>query len=275
MYKKLCIIVMLGLFIFSCKEENTDKTLILGHRAAGNTWWGSKLVGNSFEAVKYGYEKLDGIEVDIQVSKNGTLWLIHDNTIIDCNKDTIVICDLTDKKIREISNCTKGTLITLEEMFEYLSKTKEKKFVSLDMKGVSNEQCFNDSTNKKWKNSIAEKIVKLYKKHKPNCNLAVESWSMSFLETMKDKTDEIETYILLWDNFNNKDIDIVKEKRLNGVSLNFDSDNTTKELLEYAKNNDIKVQLWCPNSEENIKKALSLQVFAIQTDNVKHFVEKK
>ena len=57
-------------------------TRVLMARGKGNN---TDLVENTFEAAQYGLSKLDGIELDIQMSKDGTLWLDHDNEVHDCN----------------------------------------------------------------------------------------------------------------------------------------------------------------------------------------------
>jgi len=271
------IFLLFILFVFSCNAikvepvEDNPKTLILGHRAAGSIWYGSELIGNSFEVVKYGYTNLDGIEVDLQMSKDSTIWLIHDNEIVNCTNDTIPVCFLTDIEIGEIDKCTEGSLITLEELFDYLSKSENKKFVSLDMKVVTNNYCFDNSSVDPWIELIADKVINLRDRYNPNCILAVECWDIRFLELIEDKKSDIETYLLVWNTLKQEDLDNASSKGVNGLSCNFDSE-ISKNMIDQAGKLNLKIQVWTPNSEDDIKSALFLNPFAIQTDNVKYFV---
>jgi len=274
--KKNILFLFIVVFIISCKPsnnkiiQNNSQTLIIGHRAAGNIWYGSEFVGNSFEAVKFRYSNLNGIEVDLQMSKDSTLWLIHDNKIANCNNDTIPVCFLTDNEINKINECTEGSLISLEDLFDYLSKQDNKKFVSLDMKAVTNNFCFNNNSNEDWLKLISEKIIKLYNKYNPNCIIAVESWDINFLELINN--NKIETYLLIWNSVTTDDLNYAKNKKITGLSCNFDTE-FTKNIIDNARNMNIKIQLWTPNKETDIKKALELNPFTIQTDNVKYFVK--
>ncbi len=273
MIKKIIFYIIPITIILSCNkseqaEIQPEKTLIIGHRAYGNEYYGSELVGNSFEAVKAGYANLDGIEVDIQMSKDSTLWLIHDNEIPNCDNKNIPVCNLSDNEILEISKCTNGTLITLDTLFEYLSEVKDKKFVSLDMKIIGNPNCFEENANKN--KIIANIIFELYKKHKPVPDIAVESWDIDFLKEISNKNTEIETYLLIWDRLSINDIEYAKNNSITGLSCNYYSD-TEKYIFENASQNNIKIQIWTPSTEEDITNALKLNPFAIQTENVKYF----
>lgn len=271
------ILLLFILLAFSCdipKEEtfkSTQETLILGHRAAGNIWYGSELIGNSFEAVKYGYANLDGIEVDLQMSKDSTIWLIHDNQIVNCTNDTIPVCFLSDHEIQEINECTEGSLITLEELFVYLSTVKNRKFVSLDMKAVTNENCFDNTSVEKWMELIADKVIYLHDKYKPNSIVAVESWDIRFLELIEQSESNIQTYQLVWNKPEQAHLDNAIRKGIHGLSCNFDS-GISQNVIDEAKKLNLKIQIWTPNSEEDIQTSLQLNPYAIQTDHVKYFV---
>ena len=55
------------------------------HRGNG---FNTDFVQNTLPAAEYGLSVLDGIELDIQLSKDGTLWLDHDNEVHDCDGNT-------------------------------------------------------------------------------------------------------------------------------------------------------------------------------------------
>lgn len=81
----LLIISVLGLF--SCKKHADlyPDTTIGGHACAGLHISSSNYHDNSLEAYKYArsFEKVEMIEVDAQLSLDGTLWLFHDPELND------------------------------------------------------------------------------------------------------------------------------------------------------------------------------------------------
>ena len=80
----LSIILMLN----TCKkinyypDKNTYpvKTKFLAHRGCGT----SDIQENTLEAVKYGISRLNGVEIDIQLSKDRTIWLAHNVELESC-----------------------------------------------------------------------------------------------------------------------------------------------------------------------------------------------
>ena len=62
---------------------------VLMHRGGGNDCGpGLPCWPNTLPAVLHGLDTLDGAEVDIQLTADGTLWLGHDNQVYDCEKYT-------------------------------------------------------------------------------------------------------------------------------------------------------------------------------------------
>ncbi len=78
-------------------------TKVLMHRGNG---FNTDFVQNTLPAAEYGLSVLDGIEQDIQLSKDGTLWLDHDNEVHDC-EGNVVGCfqTLTDEEILSHATC--------------------------------------------------------------------------------------------------------------------------------------------------------------------------
>ena len=52
------------------------------HRGNG---FNTDFIPNTLPAAEYGLSVMDGIELDIQISEDGTLWLDHDNEVHDCD----------------------------------------------------------------------------------------------------------------------------------------------------------------------------------------------
>lgn len=80
MHSKFTILLVL-LVLFSCsKEKGFDNVKVLGHAATGLENLNSVYHDNSKEAVEMALsmQGCEGVEIDIQLSKDGELWLYHD-----------------------------------------------------------------------------------------------------------------------------------------------------------------------------------------------------
>ncbi|MNJ90916.1 cytoplasmic glycerophosphodiester phosphodiesterase [compost metagenome] len=79
---RLVLSILAAFFLFSCqkKEDRFPATKIGGHACAGLEISSSNYHDNTLEAYKYAlsFENVPMIEVDVQLSKDGTLWLFHD-----------------------------------------------------------------------------------------------------------------------------------------------------------------------------------------------------
>ncbi|MBI1307208.1 MAG: hypothetical protein GC181_11450 [Bacteroidetes bacterium] len=91
MNKKLRLLIFsISAFVFGCDKINyyPDKpiempeTKILAHRGAG--FRNPDFPENTILAIRHSSTITDGYEVDIQISKDQTIWLSH-NVKIDCN----------------------------------------------------------------------------------------------------------------------------------------------------------------------------------------------
>jgi glycerophosphoryl diester phosphodiesterase len=61
-------------------------TRVLMHRGNG---YNTDYIPNTLPAAEFGLSVLDGIELDIQLSGDGTLWLDHDNEVHDCDGNVV------------------------------------------------------------------------------------------------------------------------------------------------------------------------------------------
>ena len=91
-------IVILFLF-FSCKEQESFKEVrIVSHAVSGLYNPQSFHIDNTKEALHYvlKFEELEGIEIDVQHSLDGSLWMFHDEVLEDRTSESGRICEKTD-----------------------------------------------------------------------------------------------------------------------------------------------------------------------------------
>ena len=142
MQKNRLLFLLLILCIFACEkiEYTVDNpivgipTKVLMHRGNGHN---KDFLENTLPAAAYGLSLLDGIELDIQISKDGTLWLDHSNQVFNCSEE-VVGCfqEMTDDAINAERACDGFIKYhTLESVFKLMSEEYKQSYISLDVKG--------------------------------------------------------------------------------------------------------------------------------------------
>lgn len=109
MYFKYTHIVVLGLLL-SCSKSKSDfsDVEILGHVASGLYNPNQLFPENSAEAIEYvlSFEEVGGVEIDVQFSKDGELWLFHDEILDDKTNGTGKICEKSTLEMQSIHYLT-------------------------------------------------------------------------------------------------------------------------------------------------------------------------
>jgi glycerophosphoryl diester phosphodiesterase len=117
-FKNSCLkrlITRIGLLcmLFACnKSEQYPEVQIFGHAGMGMNIAYSVYHDNSEEAIDLALSlpNMDGVEMDVRMSKDGTLWLFHENRLEFTTNGMGCIAELTDQEI---------------EQFQYKSPHKE------------------------------------------------------------------------------------------------------------------------------------------------------
>lgn len=279
---KTIIILAFVLSLISCnkikyypdKDYMEVTTLILAHRGGGSSIYQE----NTLNAAKYGYSVLDGIEIDVQISKDRTVWLAHNADLPDCG-GTSYDCfpEATDSQIIALDSCNGNseTYSRLEEIFAYMSEFCPDKFISIDVKGwVPCAVTSSDITG--VMNVTAEKIIELTEEYHLGGHVMVESETATFLYYVKNHaTTKIECFLTSYGDFE-RAMQLSLENGYDGISFKYKAgDEIGVEEIQLIRRKGLKIQVWTVNFEENINEALSINPDFIQTDNVEYFENKK
>ena len=277
------IIIPVLYFINSCdkikyypdKDFIEVKTLILAHKAGGGD--DSPYQENSLEAAANSFSIVDGIEIDIQISKDRTIWLSHNADLQDCG-GIMYDCfpEEYDSQIRELDSCNGDTYnyTILEDVFLLMSTSYPNKNISLDVKAWS--PCAVTSGDVLGvMNVIADEIIRLTGKYNLQNQVMVESETATFLNYMKRNSSDIECYLTAFGDFE-RAMQLTLESGYSGISFKYKyKEEIGIEHIELIRNKGLKIQLWTVNSEEDINEALSINPDYIQTDNLKYFEQLK
>ncbi|MEX1192980.1 MAG: glycerophosphodiester phosphodiesterase family protein [Brumimicrobium sp.] len=127
---KVTFLVFLMLLLTSCDKKESYKNISISvHAASGLYNPRSLFTDNTIEAVNYalGFKDLNGIEIDIQYSRDGTLWMFHDELLDGRTDGEGVICSRSDEYLETIS-------------YKGINSTKLSKLLEVDWSAVNGEK---------------------------------------------------------------------------------------------------------------------------------------
>ncbi|GAB6189975.1 glycerophosphodiester phosphodiesterase family protein [Marinitoga arctica] len=114
----------------------TDRPVILGHRGY-KAKYPENTILSYLKALEFG---ADGVELDVQLSKDGALIIHHDDNFEKINGDKTKINDLTSKEIKKIK-INGEPVPTLEEVF---IKLPDYAYINVEIKDIkATEMAFN------------------------------------------------------------------------------------------------------------------------------------
>lgn len=221
-------ILLWVLLLFSCtKKESFADVKILGHAATGLDILNSAYHDNSREAVEYALaiEGSDGVEIDIQLSKDGKLWLYHDNQLESETNGSGCINNLNASELATFHYKTfaKEELVPLSDLDFSLFKGKE---LFLDLRHLNS--CENSFVNL---NEVMTELVELnlvgQNVFTVNCILSYQNWiqplsnlgmnvyysiySINEMEGIINDFPDLKGFIVRNNDFSKSDIDEIKD----------------------------------------------------------------
>lgn len=269
-----CII----LFATSCNKAPNLRTdvVFLGHKGNGSNNYNEVFIENTLPSVQHAVEKLDGSELDIQMSLDDTPWIWHNTSVSGyvCGsnaQDTIP--KMRDSEIERIKICHKNKsdrIYKLSEILAWSNGTPNGIYISLDIKVSFSKNTFSLYGNKDgYLKRLATSLSKVFKDYRFTQKTAVEVDSKLFCTTLKsfETTKSIATYFMRYEPMSAK----IKNAVLlgyDGLSCNYTDPSVTDKTIQAAKNAGLKIMLWTPYYREELQSALALNPDYIQTDNI-------
>ena len=260
-YKFHILLFLLSLFILSCSKEESETNYsdieIFGHGGVGFQSHINTIPANSFTSIQKAIEVLnaDGVEVDIQIDKDGKIWLYHDQYL-----QTETNCDgcFGDKSSMYISNCSysqQEKIYSLEELIHYFSTMQPIPKVSLQA------QVFNRCTEY---NELAQSLIEIMDANNAYSWIQIESDSKELLTLLKNASNKFQLFI------NTKDVSdgitICQDNEFAGLISHHED--VTKEDVQSIKAIGLKIGVYGIGNQWEAKSALEKHPSQIQTDNI-------
>lgn len=230
-----------------------NKTEIWAHRGASGY-----APENTMEAFRLA-DKMgaDGIELDVQLTKDGKVVVIHDETIDRVSNGKGRVSKYTLAELQKFSADNgnkrfKGVKVpTLEEVLTFVQKGTMK--VNIELK-----------TGKYWYDGIEEKVLEIVNKTGMQERVIYSSFNHSDIQKILQLNEEAETAYLysdvIW-----KVTQYAKETRVQGLHPALYHVKMADFLKEY-KESGLAVRVWTANKEADMKMLIDAGVDGVITN---------
>ncbi len=116
-FKWWCIVLLI---LVSCRKKDYESVKLIGHAGSGLSISTAIYSDNTAESVQYALEMegIDGVEIDIQCSADGTAWLFHDPELDESTSGSGCVPSSTDTYLESLHYTTfqKESLIKLADL---------------------------------------------------------------------------------------------------------------------------------------------------------------
>lgn len=267
-----------SLLLNSCGRPAPMETAtnFMGHKGSGNNNYNDLLIENTLPSVQNAAKRLDGVELDIQMSLDGTPWVWHNSDLSGfvCNSTFQgIIPEMRDTDIEKINICHKNKsdrIYRLSEIVDWNNNTGTGLYISLDIKisfSTSTFSLYGDRNG--YLTQLAASLAKVFESYKFIDRTLVEVDSQLFCTRLKSNnaTKGITTCFMRYEPMPEK-INNAVRLGYDALSCNYTDPSVTQETVAAAHKAGLKVQLWTPYYRDELRKAFAMNPDFIQTDNI-------
>lgn len=199
----------------------------------------------------------DGIEFDVQLSKDLIPVIVHDETIDRTTNGKGYICNYNLDQLKMYNfginfNYENIPIPTLDEFLKLIVKKNYSKLLNIEIK--------NDIVNYP---NIEDKLLSLVLYYNLQDQVLFSSFNHQSMTKMRKLSKSVNIALL----YNNETPDLNQLLSLNAYSAHFNIEMITKELVESLQNKNFKTLCYTANSPADIQKLLDMKVDGIFTDN--------
>ncbi len=274
------IIFLFLIIISSCKKANVNAIdnlngnfiYVIGHGGVGFQTLSTQLPENSMLSIMKAIDiyGADGVEVDVQLSKDLQLVLYHDDRL-ESSTDGVGfiyeynLTELIDFKYnRDIyaNLFIDEQIVSLEVILQKLSKYKVKPQLHLDLRSwLYNNTLY---TPAEFFSVYSATIVELVKKYNYLENIYVASGDVELLKQLSHLEPNLK--LMLETRDITKTVKIVKDNNWHGIISN--EERVTKNDVNHAHSKGIRVVLFGLRTQPNQARAVNKNPDYILTDNI-------
>ncbi|MCD8510281.1 MAG: glycerophosphodiester phosphodiesterase [Bacillus sp. (in: Bacteria)] len=231
-----------------------DKTLNIAHRGAS-----SQAPENTMAAFSLGLKQgCDGIELDVQLSKDGDFVIIHDEYLHRTTNGTGKVSETDVSALKQLDAGSwfhedfKGEKIpTLEELLEFVPSEI---FLNLELKYKPSHLP-----------NVEEKLLDILKKRNRLNNVVISSFNHKNLYRLKTLDNNVKIGLLYNSNLINH-LKLIDTFSLPCYSLHPDYQMIDDEDITSTLEKGLELFIWTVNKERDYERLIELGVSGIITD---------
>jgi glycerophosphoryl diester phosphodiesterase len=193
--KNWIYIFCLAFLVFGCEksEEIKPKIKIIGHGGIGFQSASNVIPHNSMESIEKALlaYNIYGVEVDVQMSENGTFWMYHDEELWSMTNCESCVSERSDNYLKNckyrndfaINIAAQHHLSKLEELFQFHQNKNLNSIILLDVR--TNSKCISDyPKSEDYKNLMAKNLNDLIEKYNLKKKVWIGTSDLDFLDKM-------------------------------------------------------------------------------------------
>lgn len=249
----------------------------LGHRGAGSNNYNDVNMENTIPSVVEALKVLEGVEVDMQMSLDGTIWLFHDADINRslCNPGAArSIPTMRDSEISQLKLCSrtkKGRVYKFSELITLWNSYPKGFYIAMHIREDFPAATYNAVNGrpaylKRLADMLAKEIELSTLKHSADQFLIEEEDLVLPNQLRKYPVGKKVKYFLFeYKTFDRLVADAIV-MGFDGVSVNFTSSGLSAKKIQAAQARNIAVQVWTPYYDKDVQKVYNMRPDFIQTD---------
>ena len=213
---------------------------VIGHRGAAGLE-----PENTLRSVRRAIELgVDRVEIDVRVSRDGRLVIMHDETVDRTTNGHGYVSELTFDELRSLDAGMGEKIPTLEEILRF---TMGKAKLEIELKVPE----------------ATEPTIQLVEELNAEKNVIVISFIHELLERVHDLNPNIRTGALFFEV--PKDI-LQRALKVHAGSIHVYYRNVNSDLVKEAHKSGLEIAVWNPNRIEEMREMIGLGVDAIGSD---------
>ncbi|MCR8644909.1 glycerophosphodiester phosphodiesterase [Paenibacillus sp. N1-5-1-14] len=245
LFASIVIAVTLLLYpLNNAARLKSDSFMIMAHR--GDITMG---VENSLEALQGAIDaKADYAEIDVQLTKDGQLAVIHDTNLKRLTGRNASVYELTMDELRELELSQGNFTGRIHSLEDFIQKSKGKIKLNIEIKLHGSEQ-----------GDIVKMVVDLLRKYKVVEEYVVQSLDREVVKQVQDEEPAIKTGYIVF----------ASTGMLSWVHADFivlEEYMVTEEAISSAKMLNKPLYVWTVNDTSNIEKYYNMGADGIITD---------
>ena len=250
--------------------------IFFGHKGGGNNSYNPSFIENTLPSVQDGLKSMNGVEVDVQMSLDGTLWLFHHADIgeMSCltnyHHSLITLKDTEIEKIQLCSGTKQSRIYKLKELVDYWNSSPTGFLISMHIKLDQTQDTLNHPLvggELAYLLKLADNLKIVYATMNHQDQLFCEVFDSAFRNKIHATIPGLKVCLLKEVPFPQQ-VDDAISGGYDGVSSGFDSALISAAEVKRAHDNGLVVQLWTPDTKAEIIQAYLLKPTHIQTDNM-------